>query len=123
MDATALLALARDKVNVTWEDPITDRQLLRCVQEAVPAVCAMVALPYDYSQGAPLQPNGQPFDLVAPSPERTLLLNWVAYEFNHKADLFQANYRDDINACRQRWTLAAAAQEEADAHGDDTESL
>lgn len=115
MDET-LIALAKGKLNITWDDEGTNDRLTAILWDAIPIVANMVGLVYDYDQQAAIDESGEVFDFAAPSMERALLLNFVAYEWNHKADAFRGNYWQEIAACRQRHTLLA---EEAADDGDD----
>ncbi|MCD8152044.1 MAG: hypothetical protein LUD71_03010 [Clostridiales bacterium] len=116
-----LFALAKGKLNITWSDTGTDARLEAILNDTVPAVSNMVGLTYDYDEEEALDEAGEVFDYSLPSMERNLLLNYMAYEWNHQADIFRSAYWQEIAACRQRHTLLAeAAEESTDDTADDS---
>lgn len=113
-----LLALIRRKLNITWTDPGTENRLDDIMGDAVPTVCGMVGLRYDYDDETAYSANGAAFDFLAPSLDRSILLNWCLYEWNHKADLFRDAYKEEIDACRRRHLLET--EEAANANADES---
>lgn len=105
-------ALVKGKLNVTWSDAATDARVYTLLEDAVPAICQMVGLRYDYTGQAAYDEAGNPFDFTTPSVERWLLLNYCLYEWTHKGDLFWAAYAQEIGSCRQRHSLETSPGEE-----------
>ncbi|MCD8207198.1 MAG: hypothetical protein LUD72_04585 [Bacteroidales bacterium] len=102
----ALLGLAKSKLNITWDDEGTNARLEAILAESVPAVSNMVGLGFDYEEDEAVD-GSEIFDYSQPSMERNVLMNHIAYEWNHKAELFRDAYHQDIQACRQRHALEA----------------
>ncbi|MCD8208672.1 MAG: hypothetical protein LUD72_12095 [Bacteroidales bacterium] len=100
-----LLGLAKSKLNITWNDEGTNARLEAILAESVPAVSNMVGLGFDYENNEAVDGKGETFDYSQPSMERNVLMNFIAYEWNHKAELFRDAYCQDIQACRQRHAL------------------
>lgn len=98
-----LLKLAKSKLNITWTDDGTDGRVLSILEDALPTVSNMVGL--NFVNGAPVEKNGDEFDFSQPSMERNVLLNYVAYEWNHQENLFREAYWQEIAACRQKHAL------------------
>lgn len=122
MTVELLLPMVKDRLNITWTDEVTDRRLKQVIEDAIPTLSGMVGLDYDAAQSTALGDGGEAFDFSAPSQERTLLVIYAAYLWEHQGHLFWANYREEIGACRQKRALAAieaAKQEEADDGGED----
>lgn len=117
MDLETLTKLAKGKLNITWSDEGTDARLEAILEDAIPAVANMVGLIYDPPSETVTDGAGNEFDFAKPSIERNLLLNYSAYEWNHKADEFRAAYWQEIAACRQYHAMESADDEEADEDG------
>lgn len=115
-----LIVLAKAKLNITWDDEGTNARVASILAESIPTVSTMVGLEYDYSAQDALDENGDVFDYSEPSQERAVLLNYVAYEWNHCVDTFWPNYWQMIAACRQRHELAEDALEESEDSTDDS---
>lgn len=117
----ALIKLAKMKLNITWDDEGTNARVAAILAESIPTVSNMVGLAYDYSAKDALDENGDVFDYSAPSMEQNVLLNYIAYEWNHCVDTFWQNYWQMIAACRQRHELAEDALAESDSADDSAE--
>ncbi|MBQ3089001.1 MAG: hypothetical protein IJD21_00360 [Oscillospiraceae bacterium] len=107
-----LVVLVKGKLNITWSDKNTDARVDVVLEDAIPKLCRMVGLRYDYETGTAYDGAGEVFDFGIPSMERWLLLNYCLYEWNHKGDLFWAAYEDDIGSCQQRHDLESTPEEE-----------
>lgn len=116
-----LKELARRKLNITWDDEDTDSRLENIITDAIPNVANMVGLKYDYEKMEAIDGCGRVFDFTLPSVERIVLLNFIAYEWNHQANLFRANYWEEIAACRQKHALEAVRGGEEAANAENSE--
>ncbi|MCC8063685.1 MAG: hypothetical protein LIO70_01205 [Clostridiales bacterium] len=116
---SGLIALAKGKLNITWSDEGTDERVEAILEDAIPTVANMVGLEYDSANQAMVDTDGNAVDLTAPSMTRFVLLNYVAYEWNHMADTFRTAYWQEIAACRQEHALAA--EEDTDDGESDSE--
>lgn len=121
MSIDDLLVLAKSKLNITWDDPITDTRVINIIEEAVPAVSNMAGLLYDHRAAVAKEPDGRVFDFREASMERNLLMNYIAYEWNHKTDLFREAYWNEIAACRQERAMETAGAQEGYNGGEDRE--
>lgn len=122
MELTTLTELVKSRLNITWEDDITTAKVTNALNDAIPALCAKVGLTYDYDKDTVKEQDGTAVDITTPSQFRHLLVTYAAYIFDQQGHLFDANYRTEINACRQRYEVRAIeAEESADTTEDDTD--
>ena len=83
------LDAAKAKLNITWDDEITDRRVQDIIDDLHPKVCHTLGLPED-------------FDFGEPGAERMLFLNAVFYEWNDAFDDFEGNYLEEIMQIRNK---------------------
>ncbi|MCD8190165.1 MAG: hypothetical protein LUD78_08130 [Clostridiales bacterium] len=123
MELATLTELVKSRLNITWEDDITTAKVTNALTDALPSLCAKVGLAYDYdadeAASAVTEQSGTAVDITAPSQLRHLLVTYAAYIFDQQGHLFDANYRTEINACRQRYEVRAIEAEESE--DDETE--
>lgn len=98
---SGLIALAKGKLNITWDDEGTNERVEAILEDAIPTVANMVGMEYNAADQVMTDASGNVVDLTTPSMTRVVLLNYVAYEWNHKADMFREVYWQEIAACRQ----------------------
>ncbi|MCD8008441.1 MAG: hypothetical protein LUF68_05845, partial [Clostridiales bacterium] len=103
--------------HITSKESGKTERIEAILEDAIPVVANMVGLNFDPVNQIAVDSSDNVIDLSAPSLTRTVLLNYVAYEWNHMADTFRTAYWQEIAACRQHYALAA---EEAD-DGTDSE--
>ncbi len=115
MDRAALCQLAKRRLNITWSDPETDGRMEDTLQDALPPLADMVGLGYDCAAGEWMEYDLSIFNLDRPSRERSLLVIYISYLWEHQGHLFWANYQEEIAACRQARAVARAQWEEATA--------
>lgn len=113
-----LLELAEAKLNITWNDEGTQSRIEAILDEAIPAVSNMIGLGYDYTSMTAIDENGEEFDYSEPSLERNVLMNYVAYEWNHQSGIFRESYWQEIAACRQKHMEASETTEEEESDDD-----
>ena len=102
MADTALTALVKRKLDITWSDEETDARVADIIAAAEPTMRHKLGLPDGY-------------DFTAPGQEQSLLLSWCLYEWNQSAQEFDMNYLNDILQVRQKWAVAGVS---ADAETD-----
>ncbi|MCD8383660.1 MAG: hypothetical protein LUC39_01695 [Clostridiales bacterium] len=122
MDLTTLAELLKLQLNITWSDTVTDAKLTHALEAALPSLCAKVGLVYNYEDDMVTEQDGAVVDLVTPSQLRHLAVVYAAYIFDQQGHLFDANYRIELNACRQYYevkAIAAAQAADADTEDDD----
>lgn len=81
--AGELLAAAKRKLNITWDDFDTDARIEDIIADLQPSFLRALGVPTD-------------FDLDTPSEERGLFINAVFYEWNHSISDFWKNYSAEI---------------------------
>lgn len=122
MDLETLAKLLKSQLNITWSDEVTDERINNALHSAIPMLCAKVGLCYVYQSDAVLDGLGNPVDLTEVSQVRHLLILCAAYIYDQQGHLFDANYRTEIDACRQAYELVAARVDAEAEASDGTES-
>lgn len=88
----------RRKLNVTWEDEVTEARLHDVVATVSPRLSSLVGYPSDHAYTS------------ADDPAWGLFLDGCLYEFSDAWDDFKANYADEIMSTRLIVLGAADAQ-------------
>jgi hypothetical protein len=81
MDTVLLLDEVKIKLNITWEDPITEFKLRSIIDDAIVVLNHKLGADVDYSK------NGL---------EHQLFLNYCLYSYNNCINEFDKNYMNDI---------------------------
>lgn len=86
------LPAVRRKLNITWDDDVTDQRVADVVETVSPALALRCGLPssHAFAQG---------------EPEWALFLNACLYEFSDALDDFWRNYAEEIGEAHMRNTI------------------
>lgn len=76
-----LLITVKDKLNITWDNPKTEKELFTMIEDAEVYLNHLLGAECDYS---------------APGMFRKLFLNYSMYAYNKCEDEFEDAYRKDI---------------------------
>lgn len=98
MAEATLTELVKRKLDITWSDEITDARVADLIANAQPTMRHKLGLP-DY------------YDFTAAGQEQVLFLAYCLYEWNQAVNEFDGNYLNDILQVRQKWEVAANADE------------
>lgn len=101
-DISTLVAQAKAKCRITWDDAATDS---RFEDEIVPGAVADVRLKVGI-------PDAVDFDFTASGIEHKLFLNACYYAWHDAEDDFGTNYAADIAHARRIWEVKNAQEEE-----------
>ncbi|SCI45850.1 Uncharacterised protein [uncultured Clostridium sp.] len=85
MDKELLLDSVKNKLNITWEDSLTNFKLSDLVNDAIVAMNFKLGADIDYSK------NGL---------EHQLFLNYCLYSYNNCLNEFDTNYMNEIYQIR-----------------------
>lgn len=88
-----LTPAVKRKLNITWSDPDTDARVTEVIEDAKAAIVHKVGLPQD-------------FDFQKAGEERSLLLAFCLYAWNHAENEFDANYFTTIQQLRRKWEVS-----------------
>lgn len=91
MDKGLLVEKVKEKVNITWEDPLTESKINGLIDDAIVALSNKIgADDIDYSK---------------PGQERQLFLNYCLYSYNNCINEFDSNYINDIYQLRIKYEV------------------
>lgn len=83
-----LLSLLRKKLLITWSSEETDAELIRIIEDAIPAVSDKIGVDgIDFSQ---------------PGRERSFFLEYCKYQWNDYGHVFDQENRGEIIALRMK---------------------
>ena len=88
-----LLGQVKRKLNITWEDPDTDKQIEEMIEAAIPTLKHKLGI---------FQSD---FNFSVPSTENLLFKNYCLYEWNHCVNEFDDNYANEIAQVRAKWQV------------------
>lgn len=86
MNNEVLLSLLRKKLLITWQSEETDTELLRIIEDAIPAVKDKIGV--------------EEMDFSQPGRERNLFLEYCKYQWNDYGHVFDQENRGEIIALR-----------------------
>lgn len=98
MAEATIKELVKRKLDITWSDEITDARVADLIANAQPTMRHKLGLPDHY-------------DFTAAGQEQVLFLAYCLYEWNQAVNEFDGNYLNDILQVRQKWEVAANADE------------
>lgn len=87
----SLLADAKCRLNITWEDEQTDKRLASILADGMAYIDDKL---------------GEPGDYEAPSYARLLLMEYVRYARDEAMDVFEQNYLSSLLAARDERRVA-----------------
>ena len=102
MDETVkaeLLSELKDNLQITWEDDVTNRSLLRFIASSETFLNELCNSELEY---------------VAGSMERELLLERCRYMWNNATDSFRENYRKDLQRLSMKFAVKKFKEKEDD---------
>lgn len=88
------IAAVRRKLNITWEDEVTDARVSDVIAAVTPALALRCGL-------------DQSFEFSEGDPEWPLFLNACLYEFSDALDDFWKNYAGEVGEAHLRNAIAA----------------
>ncbi|WP_431030050.1 hypothetical protein [Lysinibacillus sp. LZ02] len=94
-----LLTELKDNLQITWEDDVTDRSLVRFITSSKNVLNELC--------------NGE-LEYAAGSTERELLLERCRYMWNNATDSFRENYRKDLQRLSMKYAVKKFKEKEAD---------
>ena len=94
MDNVILLGQVKRKLNITWEDPDTNKQVEELFESAIPTLKKKLGIPASLD-----------FDFSVASTENMLFKNYCLYEWNHCVNEFDDNYSNDVAQVRAEWLV------------------
>lgn len=94
MDNVILLGQVKRKLNITWEDPDTNKQIEEIIDLAIPTLKHKLGIPESLN-----------FDFSVASTENLLFKNYCLYEWNHCVNEFDDNYANEIAQVRAKWIV------------------
>lgn len=95
-EKTALLADVKNYLDITWEDPATDRKLRGIIASGVQYLTDKLGPSVDYTQEG--------------GDGRTLLMEYVRYFRDGALDIFENNYQALILAAQNRRKVKSYAE-------------
>lgn len=98
--AATLTDAVKRKLNITWSDDITDSSIADLIDDAGPVMIHKLGIAADA------------FDFATPGMERDLFLEYCLYKWCHEAQLFDDNYRTEIDNVRAVWAMKGAVSGE-----------
>ncbi|MEG0667839.1 MAG: hypothetical protein RR460_04360 [Clostridium sp.] len=90
MELSKLVEILKRKLNVTWEDPLTDSKLHEIIEDAKLTMDHKLGYEIDYSK---------------PGQERTLFANYCMYVWHDCSNEFDINYKNEINQIRKKYKV------------------
>lgn len=95
-EKAALLADVKNYLDITWEDPATDRKLAGLIASGIQYLTDKLGSGVDFAQEG--------------GDGRTLLMEYVRYFRDGALDIFEANYQSLILAAQNRRRVKAYAE-------------
>lgn len=95
-----LIHQVRRKLNITWEDPITDARVVDIINSAIPDLKHRLGI------------TDPEFDFSEAGTENTLFLAYCLYEWNHCLNEFFDNYAAMIAGVRAIYEVNGYQSEE-----------
>lgn len=84
MNKEDLLSLLRKKLLITWSSEETDSELIRIIEDAIPAVSDKIGV------------EENSIDFSQPGRERSLFLEYCKYQWNDYGHVFDQENRGEI---------------------------
>jgi hypothetical protein len=97
-----LIHQVRRKLNITWNDPVTDARVVDIINSAIPDLIHRLGI------------VDTAFDFSAAGAENTLFLAYCLYEWNHCLNEFEENYARMIAQVRAKHEVLNYQQSEVE---------
>lgn len=97
----ALLAEAKNFLDITWEDEAADRKLSGQIRRGIAYITSKTGVDASDFEGENVNYRAQ-----------ELLFNYLLYDRSGAADQFKKNYQSDLVGLRMKWEVENAPESE-----------